>query len=115
MEILLLPAGMVLVRTETGQLVMIPQQVLAQAQAKLQQGQTVANIAQRPATPTATTAIRVSTATTVGLPSHPTFRTVAFGIRPGHILGLRSVASNIHSSANSCSHEADEWGQINSC
>lgn len=57
---------MVLVRTETGQLVMVPQHVLAQAQAKMQQGQTVANIAQRPTTPTAATAaIRVSTATTV--------------------------------------------------
>lgn len=58
---------MVLVRTETGQLVMVPQQVLAQAQAKTQQGQTVANITQRPATPTAGATIRVSTATTVGL------------------------------------------------
>nr|XP_046249862.1 transcription initiation factor TFIID subunit 4-like [Scatophagus argus] len=57
-----MPPGMVLVRTETGQLVMVPQQVLAQAQAK--QGQTVANIAQRPATPTAGATIRVSTATT---------------------------------------------------
>lgn len=64
-SLLFLP-GMVLVRTETGQLVMVPQQVLAQAQAKLQQGQAVANITQRPATPTATTTIRVSTATTVG-------------------------------------------------
>ncbi|XP_033491116.1 transcription initiation factor TFIID subunit 4-like isoform X1 [Epinephelus lanceolatus] len=59
-----MPPGMVLVRTETGQLVMVPQQVLAQAQAKTQQGQAVANITQRPATPTAGTAIRVSTATT---------------------------------------------------
>lgn len=66
--LLFLP-GMVLVRTETGQLVMVPQQVLAQAQAKLQQGQTVASITQRPATPTASTTIRVSTATTVGLHS----------------------------------------------
>ncbi|KAM3610139.1 uncharacterized protein V6R79_026021 [Siganus canaliculatus] len=57
-----MPPGMVLVRTETGQLVMVPQQVLAQAQAKTQQGQTVASMSQRPATPT--TAIRVSTATT---------------------------------------------------
>jgi len=56
---------MVLVRTETGQLVMVPQQILAQAQAKTQQGQTV--VTQRPATPTATTTIRVSTATTVSL------------------------------------------------
>lgn len=73
LDTLLLLSGMVLVRTETGQLVMVPQQVLAQAQAKLQQGQTVTNIAQRPATPTATTAIRVSTATTVG----PAFRSRA--------------------------------------
>ncbi|XP_061898637.1 transcription initiation factor TFIID subunit 4-like [Entelurus aequoreus] len=57
-----MPAGMVLVRIETGQLVMVPQQVLAQAQAKTQQSATVANIAQRPATPTATAAIRVSNA-----------------------------------------------------
>ena len=42
-------------------------QVLAQAQAKTQQAQTVANITQRPATPTAGATIRVSTATTVGL------------------------------------------------
>ncbi|KAI9513754.1 hypothetical protein NQZ68_039849 [Dissostichus eleginoides] len=42
---------MVLVRTETGQLVMVPQQVLAQAQAKTQQGGGA--IIQRPATPTA--------------------------------------------------------------
>ncbi|KAI3370946.1 hypothetical protein L3Q82_023492 [Scortum barcoo] len=59
-----MPPGMVLVRTETGQLVMVPQQVLAQAQAKTQQGQTVANITQRPAAPTAGATIRVSTATT---------------------------------------------------
>ncbi|XP_034391478.1 transcription initiation factor TFIID subunit 4-like isoform X2 [Cyclopterus lumpus] len=58
-----MPPGMVLVRTETGQLVMVPQQVLAQAQAKTQQGQAVANISQRPATPTAGTTIRVSAAT----------------------------------------------------
>lgn len=64
------PSGMVLVRTETGQLVMVPQQVLAQAQAKTQQGQTVANISQRPGTPTAGAAIRVSTATTVGCTPH---------------------------------------------
>ncbi|KAM4618321.1 transcription initiation factor TFIID subunit 4-like isoform 1-T1 [Polymixia lowei] len=55
-----IPPGMVLVRTETGQLVMVPQQVLAQAQAKTQQGQTVANISPRPATPTAGATIRVT-------------------------------------------------------
>ncbi|KAK7880786.1 hypothetical protein WMY93_032599 [Mugilogobius chulae] len=56
-------SGMVLVRTETGQLVMVPQQVLAQAQVKTQQNQTTVNI-QRPATPTAAGgAIQVSTPT----------------------------------------------------
>ncbi|CAL8357916.1 unnamed protein product [Lota lota] len=55
-----IPPGMVLVRTETGQLVMVPQQVLAQAQAKSQQGQAVSNISPRPATPTAGATIRVS-------------------------------------------------------
>ncbi|XP_062276428.1 transcription initiation factor TFIID subunit 4-like [Scomber scombrus] len=60
-----MPPGMVLVRTETGQLVMVPQQVLAQAQAKTQQGQAVANIAQRPGTPTAGATIRVTTASPV--------------------------------------------------
>ncbi|XP_005753351.1 transcription initiation factor TFIID subunit 4 isoform X4 [Pundamilia nyererei] len=53
-----MPQGMVLVRTETGQLVMVPQQVLAQAQAKTQQSQAVTSITQRPATPTAATTIR---------------------------------------------------------
>eukprot|EP00064_Thunnus_orientalis_P021518 superscaffoldBa00006571_g21683 len=59
------PSGMVLVRTETGQLVMVPQQVLAQAQVKTQQGQTVTNITQRPGTPTAGATIRVTTANPV--------------------------------------------------
>uniref|UniRef100_A0A147A428 Transcription initiation factor TFIID subunit n=1 Tax=Fundulus heteroclitus TaxID=8078 RepID=A0A147A428_FUNHE len=57
-----MPPGMVLVRTETGQLVLVPQQALAQAQAKLQQGQTV--VTQRPAAPLAAPTIRVSTAPT---------------------------------------------------
>ncbi|KAM3842681.1 uncharacterized protein ACN63O_022149 [Diretmus argenteus] len=64
-----IPPGMVLVRTETGQLVMVPQQVLAQAQAKTQQGQTVANISPRPAAPTAGATIRVSTPSPVPGPS----------------------------------------------
>ncbi|CAB1322817.1 unnamed protein product, partial [Coregonus sp. 'balchen'] len=56
-----IPPGMVLVRTDTGQLVMVPQQVLAQAQAKTQQGQAaVSNISPQPGTPTAG-ATRVST------------------------------------------------------
>uniref|UniRef100_A0AAQ4P9X0 TAFH domain-containing protein n=1 Tax=Gasterosteus aculeatus aculeatus TaxID=481459 RepID=A0AAQ4P9X0_GASAC len=50
-----MPPGMVLVRTETGQLVMVPQQVLAQAKS-----QVGANITQRPPTPNAANAIRVT-------------------------------------------------------
>ncbi|KAM9816119.1 transcription initiation factor TFIID subunit 4-like isoform X1 [Syngnathus typhle] len=46
-----MPAGMVLVRIETGQLVMVPQQVLAQAQAKTQQSPSVTAVPQRPAAP----------------------------------------------------------------
>ncbi|XP_077425225.1 transcription initiation factor TFIID subunit 4-like [Vanacampus margaritifer] len=57
-----MPAGMVLVRIETGQLVMVPQQVLAQAQAKTQQSPGVTAVPQRPSGPTAPTAIRVSAA-----------------------------------------------------
>ncbi|KAJ8002858.1 hypothetical protein DPEC_G00163330 [Dallia pectoralis] len=57
-----IPPGMVLVRTDTGQLVMVPQQVLAQAQAKTQQGQAaVSNISPRPTIPTAGATIRVGT------------------------------------------------------
>ncbi|XP_024911774.1 transcription initiation factor TFIID subunit 4-like isoform X3 [Cynoglossus semilaevis] len=53
-----MPPGMVLVRTETGQLVMVPQQVLAQAQAKTQQ-------AIRPTAPPTTGAtVRVGAPTT---------------------------------------------------
>uniref|UniRef100_A0A4W5NCV2 Si:dkey-219c3.2 n=1 Tax=Hucho hucho TaxID=62062 RepID=A0A4W5NCV2_9TELE len=57
-----IPPGMVLVRTDTGQLVMVTQQVLAQAQAKTQQGQAaVSNISPQPGIPTAGATIRVST------------------------------------------------------
>ncbi|XP_072236262.1 transcription initiation factor TFIID subunit 4-like isoform X3 [Leuresthes tenuis] len=53
-----IPPGMVLVRTEIGQLVMVPQQALAQAQA---QAQAQNNISPRPATPTTGTSFRVTT------------------------------------------------------
>ncbi|XP_070759939.1 transcription initiation factor TFIID subunit 4-like [Enoplosus armatus] len=51
-----IPPGMVLVRTELGQLVMVPQQALAQAQAQAQN-----NISPRPATPTTGASFRVTT------------------------------------------------------
>ncbi|XP_061697150.1 transcription initiation factor TFIID subunit 4-like isoform X2 [Syngnathoides biaculeatus] len=48
-----MPAGMVLVRVETGHLVMVPQQVLAQAQAKTQQSPGTTAVPQRPTAPAA--------------------------------------------------------------
>ncbi|XP_014858321.1 PREDICTED: transcription initiation factor TFIID subunit 4-like [Poecilia mexicana] len=53
-----IPQGMVLVRTELGQLVLVPQQALAQAQA---QAQAQNNISPRPAAPTTGTSFRVTT------------------------------------------------------
>ncbi|XP_047219894.1 transcription initiation factor TFIID subunit 4-like isoform X5 [Girardinichthys multiradiatus] len=53
-----IPPGMVLVRTELGQLVMVPQQALAQAQA---QAQAQNNISPRPAAPSTGTPFRVTT------------------------------------------------------
>ncbi|XP_072522434.1 transcription initiation factor TFIID subunit 4 [Salminus brasiliensis] len=55
-----LPPGMVLVRSETGQLLMIPQQVLAQMQAQMQ--------ATRAATPVSTTPGQITSAQTPGAP-----------------------------------------------
>ncbi|XP_022538488.2 transcription initiation factor TFIID subunit 4 [Astyanax mexicanus] len=55
-----LPPGMVLVRSETGQLLMIPQQVLAQMQAQMQ--------ATRTATPVSTTPGQITSAQTPGAP-----------------------------------------------
>ncbi|KAJ8281366.1 hypothetical protein GJAV_G00066790 [Gymnothorax javanicus] len=51
-----IPPGMVLVRTEVGQLVMVPQQALAHAQAQAQN-----SLSPRPATPTSGAAFRVTT------------------------------------------------------
>ncbi|KAG7483487.1 transcription initiation factor TFIID subunit 4-like [Solea senegalensis] len=57
-----IPPGMVLVRTELGQLVMVPQQALAQVQAQAQaQAQAQNSISPRPATPTTGTSFKVTT------------------------------------------------------
>ncbi|XP_060740814.1 transcription initiation factor TFIID subunit 4 [Tachysurus vachellii] len=53
-----IPPGMVLVRTEAGQLVLVPQQVLAQAKA---QNQTKATLSPTPSATTTGTTIRVTT------------------------------------------------------
>ncbi|XP_028257061.1 transcription initiation factor TFIID subunit 4 isoform X1 [Parambassis ranga] len=64
-----IPPGMVLVRTELGQLVMVPQQALAQAQA---QAQAQNNISPRPATPTTGASFRVTTPQQSPVTSQPT-------------------------------------------
>uniref|UniRef100_A0A1A7WRY3 TAF4 RNA polymerase II, TATA box binding protein (TBP)-associated factor, 135kDa n=4 Tax=Iconisemion striatum TaxID=60296 RepID=A0A1A7WRY3_9TELE len=60
-----LPAGMVLVRSETGQLMMIHQQMLAQIQA---QAQSQSAMTPRPAAPTSTPPVQVTSLQTPGTP-----------------------------------------------
>lgn len=58
----LCPPGMVLVRSENGQLLMIPQQALAQMQAQAHaQAQPQTTMAPRPATPTSAPPVQIST------------------------------------------------------
>ncbi|XP_075702646.1 transcription initiation factor TFIID subunit 4 isoform X2 [Rhinoderma darwinii] len=66
-----LPPGMVLVRSENGQLLMIPQQALAQMQAQVQaqaQSQAQNAMATRPATPTSAPPVQLSTVQSPGAP-----------------------------------------------
>ncbi|XP_049578017.1 transcription initiation factor TFIID subunit 4 isoform X2 [Syngnathus scovelli] len=86
-----MPAGMVLVRIETGQLVMVPQQVLAQAQAKTQQSPSVTAVPQRPAAPAT---MRVSTAAPA--PAAPQNIRLA---TPPHTRLLQSPSSSSSSSS----------------
>lgn len=62
-----LPPGMVLVRSENGQLLMIPQQALAQMQAHAQ-AQPQSTMAPRPATPTGAAPVQISTVQAPGTP-----------------------------------------------
>ncbi|XP_041497815.1 transcription initiation factor TFIID subunit 4 [Microtus oregoni] len=62
-----LPPGMVLVRSENGQLLMIPQQALAQMQAHAQ-AQPQTTMAPRPATPTGAPPVQISTVQAPGTP-----------------------------------------------
>lgn len=62
-----LPPGMVLVRSENGQLLMIPQQALAQMQAHAQ-AQPQTPMAPRPATPTSAPPVQISTVQAPGTP-----------------------------------------------
>ncbi|XP_025787912.1 transcription initiation factor TFIID subunit 4 [Puma concolor] len=64
-----LPSGMVLVRSENGQLLMIPQQALAQMQAQAHvQTQPQTTMAPRPATPTSAPPVQISTVQAPGTP-----------------------------------------------
>nr|XP_012806882.2 transcription initiation factor TFIID subunit 4 [Jaculus jaculus] len=64
-----LPPGMVLVRSENGQLLMIPQQALAQMQAQAHaQAQPQSTMAPRPATPTGAPPVQISTVQAPGTP-----------------------------------------------
>lgn len=76
-----IPQGMVLVRTEMGQLVMVPQQALAQAQA---QAQAQSNMSPRPATPTTGATFRVTT------PQSPV---TTQAIRPGPAVQAKAPAA----------------------
>ncbi|XP_050008848.1 transcription initiation factor TFIID subunit 4 isoform X1 [Alexandromys fortis] len=62
-----LPPGMVLVRSENGQLLMIPQQALAQMQAHAQ-AQPQSTMAPRPATPTGAPPVQISAVQAPGTP-----------------------------------------------
>ncbi|XP_072451893.1 transcription initiation factor TFIID subunit 4-like isoform X3 [Chiloscyllium punctatum] len=74
-----IPPGMILVRTDSGQLVMVPQQALAQVQA---QAQRPGSISPRPSAPTSVATIRLTT-------SQPAM-TIS-SIRPGHPLQAKVV------------------------
>ncbi|XP_074974830.1 transcription initiation factor TFIID subunit 4 isoform X2 [Caretta caretta] len=64
-----LPPGMVLVRSENGQLLMIPQQALAQMQAQAHaQSQPQNTMTPRPATPTSAPPVQISTVPAPGTP-----------------------------------------------
>ncbi|XP_054837999.1 transcription initiation factor TFIID subunit 4 isoform X2 [Eublepharis macularius] len=62
-----LPPGMVLVRSENGQLLMIPQHTLAQMQAHAQ-SQPQTTMTPRPATPTSASSVQISTVQAPGTP-----------------------------------------------
>ncbi|XP_072852883.2 transcription initiation factor TFIID subunit 4 isoform X3 [Pogona vitticeps] len=64
-----LPPGMVLVRSENGQLLMIPQHTLAQMQAQAHaQSQSQTSMTPRPATPTSASSVQLSTVQAPGTP-----------------------------------------------
>ncbi|XP_036607985.1 transcription initiation factor TFIID subunit 4 [Trichosurus vulpecula] len=64
-----LPPGMVLIRSENGQLLMLPQQTLAQMQAQAHaQTQPQNTMAPRPATPTSAPPVQISTVQAPGTP-----------------------------------------------
>uniref|UniRef100_A0A8C6PL63 Si:dkey-219c3.2 n=1 Tax=Nothobranchius furzeri TaxID=105023 RepID=A0A8C6PL63_NOTFU len=95
-----LPPGTVLFRTETGQLLVLPQQLLAQA--KMQQGQTA--VTQRPAASMAAPTIRVSTATTVSWYSHNCLQNLspAGSLKLFFFFFLPSLSSEMQENVKKC-------------
>ncbi|XP_042600463.1 transcription initiation factor TFIID subunit 4-like isoform X2 [Cyprinus carpio] len=91
-----IPPGMVLVRTEMGQLVMVPQQALAQAQAQN-------SVSPRPSTPTSVATFRVTT------PQSPVS---AQAIRPAPAAQTKPVQSNSPSAAAQTSTAAGPAGPV---
>ncbi|XP_077191885.1 transcription initiation factor TFIID subunit 4 isoform X3 [Paroedura picta] len=86
-----LPPGMVLVRSENGQLLMIPQHTLAQMQAHAQ-SQPQATMTPRPATPTSASSVQISTVQVSSLRNAPGTPIIARQVTPTTIIKQVSQA-----------------------
>ncbi|XP_008108358.1 transcription initiation factor TFIID subunit 4 isoform X1 [Anolis carolinensis] len=88
-----LPPGMVLVRSENGQLLMIPQHALAQMQAQAHaQSQSQATMTPRPATPTSASPVQLSTVQVSSLRNAPGTPIIARQVAPTTIIKQVSQA-----------------------
>ncbi|XP_061487085.1 transcription initiation factor TFIID subunit 4 isoform X3 [Rhineura floridana] len=94
-----LPPGMVLVRSENGQLLMIPQQALAQMQAQAHaQSQPQTTMTPRPATPTSASPVQISTVQVSSLRNAPGTPIIARQVAPTTIIKQVSQAqTNVQS------------------
>ncbi|XP_026508425.1 LOW QUALITY PROTEIN: transcription initiation factor TFIID subunit 4-like [Terrapene carolina triunguis] len=98
-----IPPGMVLVRTEAGHLVMVPQQVLAQAQVQAQvqtQGQGPASISPRLSVPTSGPVFRL---TTTQQPTSVAASAVHLGL-PGQAKVVQSTATPVSATSTATLH-----------
>ncbi|XP_053106863.1 transcription initiation factor TFIID subunit 4 isoform X2 [Hemicordylus capensis] len=88
-----LPPGMVLVRSENGQLLMIPQHALAQMQAQAHaQSQPQTTMTPRPATPTSASPVQISTVQVSSLRNAPGTPIIARQVAPTTIIKQVSQA-----------------------